>query len=299
MKTKTNLLSAERIVTFLAGAFFTIMVNVISNWLSDKGGRYIYLIFIIGTIVGAIALAVASRRKRYLVKAIIGNPISLDANTIRQGYARKGLIAFISLYNPIKDNNFEGLSKEERDARMAMIKQAAKDKNFTLLDGLIDPAKSNFEPLLKAIASHQSVLKHCWFISTAGENGSNIYLPYLEHYIRVKMGIQEEQCKFDYGLPYQISADRINDIEIVERTRKLVDLIYTEASEQYHLEESDVIADMTSGFRSMPLGMILACLDETRDIEFVGTQYGDAAKPFGELHPMIFHFETRITEEKK
>ena len=81
------------------------------------------------------------------------------------------------------------------------------------------------------------------------------------------------------------------------KARDVVDGIYREAAAEYKLKPKDMIADITGGTKGMGLGMFFACVDGSRDLEFIGTHYDENAKPT-DLLPMIFDFEVVNPYEK-
>jgi len=211
--------------------------------------------------------------------------------------ARKGMIAFVSLYNPIKDSTYKDLSRKEQEKKMDEFRKAAKELDYSRLNF----EQSNLEPLIKAIVTHRSKLQHCWLIATAGERGSQLYVPVLIKYLREQKGFAERNgdfgCEFHFGDKYQISLDRVSETQVVDDTHKLVESIFTEAhGSTLQLADNEIIADITSGPRSMPLGMILACLDCQRDIQFTGTEYDPIVTPTGEPVPIIFNFEPQFLD---
>jgi hypothetical protein len=291
-----NILTLDRVVIFLASTLFGMLVNVFSNWVSSTGGWILTFLFMAVPISGIIAVIYMARSSRVTVRMSQATAMRQPPDKLRN--ARKGMIAFVSLYNPIKDTKFRDLPKQEREARMAELRQAAIQSDYSRLN----LEQSNLEPLIKAITDHQSRLQHCWLIATAGEQGSQVYVPALVKYLREQKGIKERQgdqgCEFHFGEQYQISVDKRSETEVVEATRKLVESIFSEAhGEGIRLGDNEIIADITSGPRSMPLGMILACLDRQRDIEFTGTEYDAVVTPTGELVPMIFNFEPRFVKD--
>ena len=162
--------------------------------------------------------------------------------------------------------------------------------------------QSNLEPLIKAIVAHQSKLRHCWLIATSGDKGSQVYLPALLKYLREGKDIPalqgEAGCEFHTGEAYQVQVDGRGDTEVVEETRQLVDSIFQEAHQkEIRLKDNEIVADITGAPRNMLFGMLLACLDGQRDIQFNATDYADGV-PTGEPVPMIFHFEPRFVKNE-
>ena len=138
-------------------------------------------------------------------------------------------------------------------------------------------------------APHKGELTHCWLLATIGSQpeaqGSLLYAKLLAEYLKQRHGIQ---CNFYYGDNYTISLDE--DSQVLGKTYDLVQQVFKEVRSK-NLSAREIVADFTTGFRSMTLGMILACLDEERDIEFIGTHYNETGKPDGSLIPIIFSFK--------
>jgi hypothetical protein len=74
----------------------------------------------------------------------------------------------------------------------------------------------------------------------------------------------------------------------------LVRRIFSEA-DKLGISSGNIVGDITTGVRSMPLGMILASMGRERAIQFMGTHYDENGKPGG-LLPMIFSFEPVFEE---
>ncbi|MBE9077431.1 hypothetical protein IQ241_08995 [Romeria aff. gracilis LEGE 07310] len=75
-----------------------------------------------------------------------------------------------------------------------------------------------------------------------------------------------------------LEPDRIHD---PNRSRQLVDQVYSEAEKQIGLEASDIVADYTGGTKSMTAGMVLACTAPDRYLEYLGSQYDSDSKIIG------------------
>ncbi|MCA9968044.1 MAG: hypothetical protein KC423_27550, partial [Anaerolineales bacterium] len=86
-----------------------------------------------------------------------------------------------------------------------------------------------------------------------------------------------------------------DDILSAQHIHKIVHDIYRQARAA-GLSENDLVADITGGFRSLPLGMTLACLDKERIIQFVGTAYDENGRPTGDLFPILFTFEVELDQ---
>ncbi len=127
------------------------------------------------------------------------------------------------------------------------------------------------------IRSQRGRLEVCWCIITQEPSISDI--------------VQQAYSKFREEIANPTSSGTISDyVEIVEipvphadveSVYDAVNKIYTEGIQQYNiahpkqkpLQERDVVADITSGLRSMAVGMLLACLQENRLVECARAEY--------------------------
>lgn len=127
------------------------------------------------------------------------------------------------------------------------------------------------------IRSQRGRLEVCWCIITQEPSISDI--------------VKQAYGKFREEIAKPTSSGTISDyVEIVEipvphadieSVRDAVNKIYTEGIRRYNighpkqkpLQERDVVADITSGLRSMAVGMLLACLQENRSVECARAEY--------------------------
>ena len=82
---------------------------------------------------------------------------------------------------------------------------------------------------------------------------------------------------------------------VLAKTYRLVRAVFDEAA-RLGISPREIIADITTGFRSMTLGMVLACLDHTRR-RVRGHPHNDRGLPDGSLLPIIFSFEPMVPAE--
>jgi len=143
--------------------------------------------------------------------------------------------------------------------------------------------------VIEAITSHSSRLTHCWLIGTSTTDltrpASQLFIPALVEYLRRERHLQ---CEFHVGPAYDVPLD--DDALVFNKTLDLLRRIFDE-THGAGISPSELIADFTSGIRSMTLGMILACLDGERDIEMVGTHYDSQGNWIGQTFPIVFSFE--------
>jgi hypothetical protein len=162
------------------------------------------------------------------------------------------------------------------------------------------PINSNLYTLLTAIKAHGSSLEYIWLLGTADPKegkGSGSIFKDVKDYInrnRESLGLTKEpKIEFLNTIPMDF------DNQVTECVRKTVDEVFDHADD-FGLKQSDIIADCTGGTKSMTLGVILACLEEDRDIQLIGSQYKSDGRPDGSsAFPMIFEYSTSRAEYNK
>ena len=192
-------------------------------------------------------------------------------------HSRLGLIALVSLYNPLKGSADTNVSTAELTDRISRLDH----KN-------LDLAHSNLNQLIQAITSHKSKLRHCWLLVSAPTQrniGSEPVAKLLEKYCK-DSGIS---CEFHLVHPVPQEAENL----LCEKVRERVDQVFEDAA-RLGLREADLACDCTGGVRAMQLGMILACLDGNRDLELMFTIYDASGQPTDNLRRMWIHFEPRL-----
>lgn len=280
MQSLKRVFTPDRTVTAVGGALVGILTNVVSEYFT--GGWLLAGLVAILLLIGLAYLALQVRHlPRTLVK--IGAPMPLSDEQTARRYARKGLIAFVPPYQPVKNAAYRRLGPRRQAEFLQRARQSAGQGVYQGLDFEL----SNLGTVITAATAHRSALQHCWLIATSGERGSADFIPALVNYLRQEKGLT---CEFHTD-GYQLEVQR-NDTEVVEDARALVEQIFTEAH-ALKLQDTDMLADITAGLRSLSLGMTLACLDQARDLQFVGTTYGPDGRPAGEPLPAIYHFETK------
>jgi hypothetical protein len=276
-------LNAQRTLMTISGTSFGILLSVIANWISS--GEFTWLlpyIAILTVITGGVALYLTFRRPLPRIAVVMRTPVTLRSSEDTRRYGREGFIGFVPLYSPLAGNPAVQLTPEAR-------RKAVKDLDF---DRLCLTDNSNLRPTMTAIQAHAGHLKHCWLISTSGENGSLPDARLLVEYLRQRAGLG---CEFHYGVEYSVAIE--DDVLTTSKTYDLVQGIFRKAGESYRISQQKMVGDITSGFRSMPLGMILASLNKDQDIEFVGTHYDEIGSPVGPLLPTIYGFEAQVQTE--
>lgn len=263
-------LKLERLLSGSLGVLFGLLLSILSDWLVQQQQAQLVWLLIAGMIIIAVVLLVI--RLRHPLKDIdvaIHSPIILRSEEQKQQHARRAFIGFTPLYKPSED-----------------AKQAIAKGQFEKLD----IERSNLYPTIQAILTHAANLEHCWLITTEGENpeeSTRATANLLEKYLREKEELR--RCKFHISNIYTVRLD--DDPLVLRNTYECVKGIFDQATGM-GLTPRDIIADFSSGMRSMMLGMILASLNGDRDIEFMGTHYDEKGLPKrGEIFPIIFSFE--------
>jgi hypothetical protein len=261
----------------LAGLTLGLLLNFVSDWITGPGAWLMPLI----ALVFVVALAASAWfwwRHPERVGLNLQPVKTLRTEAEKKQHARRGLIAFVSLYRPTRESAASKLSPADWQT-------AAEQLDYERLD----LPSSNLATTIEAIITHASRLEHCWLIGTTSAKpeipGSNVYIPVLVEYLSRGRDLQ---CEFHHGPEFNLSLD--DDALVFDKTMDLLRKIFSQA-EGHKLSAGDVIADFTSGVRSMTLGMILACLDGDRDIEMIGTHYSPEGQWVGPPFPIIFSFE--------
>lgn len=267
----------ERWSATLAGIGFGLVLAFIGNHVSETQVPWVAILALVCWVFAVLV-------RRFLPKRIevtTRTPLSLRNEHECAANARQAYIGFVPLYTPKYGASGAKLTAEER-------KEAVKLLDFDRLN-LED---SNLEPTITAIVCHKSRLEHCWLLSTvdaAGE-GSSQYAELLAEYLRQRKGVK---CIFHCGSQYTINLD--DDALVFDKTyQKVWDVI--QEAKGARIPAKEMVADISTGVRSMTIGMVLACLDGDQDVEVVGTRYDANGHPTGPLFPLIFRFKPEIQE---
>jgi hypothetical protein len=269
-------LRLQQISTAIASLFVGMLLSVFSNWLSEQWQNLLPLIVALTVIAVGFWLFVMIRQPAG-IDVLIRAPRTFRAVSEEKIYARSGFVGFVPIFTPKAGSKAERLTLPKREG-------AIQNLDFDTLN----LEESNLAPTIKAILAHRSRLQHCWLLSTRGKEiaGSLPVARLLAEYLKQKHGVS---CHFHYSEEESIMLD--DDALVLSKTYELVRRVFF-AAEKMGLPAREMVANITTGFRSMTLGMILACLDKDRDIEFVGTQYDQKGKPASDLVPITFSFET-------
>jgi len=267
-----------QLIAGVAGLTFGLLVDLLSGWLQSSQGSQLVPVVIAVFVVALLISIWLWWTKPERIGLAVEHVRTLRNDREKKQNAKQGLVAFVSLYNPSGDSKAQELSIPERQ-ELAQVGQYAR----------LDLLNSNLAPLIDAVVTHASRLEHCWLIgttsSTSDKAGSFVYIPAIVQYLKQECGVN---CEFHYE-GYSIPVD--DDVSVFERTLELVGQVFEEAGTDKKIAGANMVADFTGGFRSMPLGMILACLDKDRDIQMIGTHYDEYGKWTNNRFPIIFGFE--------
>lgn len=273
-----HFVNIQRMTMSFAGTCFGILLSVFANWIysPERLQRFLPWLAVLTFVAVVVAVVFALRKPLPGISVKIGAPLTLRTPLDSDRYARRGLVGFVPLYNPMDGNPAKDLKPAERRA-------AVMNKD---LDKLCLDMNSNFRPTITAIRAHAPKLEHVWLIATQGRAGSEADAEVLAEYLRRAPDLK---CQVHTGR-YAVHLD--DDINITRKVRDNVKEIFNEAARDWGIAENEMVCDITSGIRSMPLGMILACVNEDQDIEFVGGHYDEDGKVIDEkLTPAIYQFE--------
>lgn len=266
----------RQVLIALSGGAVNVLSNVLATLIASSSLK-IMLIILSALIMIAVVYWIARPQK--VSVHIETNPLHTSQD--RMANARRGLIVCASLYFPQKGSRGACLTEEQR-----VEKANAED-----YEGL-DLLHSNLATLIEAIASHQPELEHCWIITTTSADEksqpSSLYVPAVIRYLREQRGMT---CQFHVD-KWTVALD--DDAAVTVKVRTMVDSIFKEAG-QLGLTEKQIIADITGGMRSIPMGIILACLDTNRDIQYMGTKYVNGI-PGGPLFPVLYNFTVDLLD---
>jgi hypothetical protein len=211
---------------------------------------------IVPFLVGSVFLAVFGGVVYDIFKHLLGDTIP--------GLIRIGAIALLILVIAVAivawviSKRLSGLS----DHVPFEIQQKALDCKYRGLILLV----SNSEACQTAIQFHQPTLKRCWLICSPKT------LPEAERL----------QQQFSECLDQPIV---INDVYDPLKFRNCVSMIYRTRLPQ-GWQESDVIADYTGMTVHASVGMVLACAERGRSLQYTPARFDEQRKELGSLNPI-------------
>jgi hypothetical protein len=106
------------------------------------------------------------------------------------------------------------------------------------------------------VEHHASILKHCWILCTKGQGGSAGQFDTA----RGILVLCAPNAEFR-----QVTVSDAHDVSCIV---PIVEAIY-HPGENYDIDPSRIIADFTGGTAAMSAGMILATLNEDRQVEYL------------------------------
>lgn len=268
---------------FIGGASLSFTYSVSANRFSSRNALIASLWILIPMAILFLVMGYYFRFKAGQSIHVLIDPTILRLSPESTRASKKGLVCLVSLYNPIKRDRSVPL---DRSAQIT----AATSHDYSAFDF----EKSNLEPIVRAIESHPSI-QHCWLIGTTSnkqENrGSIFYLPAFVEFLKKVKGTK---CEIHWGQTYAIPTE--DDDLVIKKTYQMVRNVIVEAKKK-GLSLKEILIDVTGGFRSMPTGAILGSLHKDIDIQIMGTQYDESARPTGKLFPILISFEPRILKD--
>lgn len=163
----------------------------------------------------------------------------------------KGLIVMLSPYSHIsKATSFYTMA----DDLVSAIEMKALDMDKVL-------SGCNWGQLAFVVGYHAPLLKKCWVVVTKDKSEDD--------YEKVKRLI-EFLVKQDSGVDVECEIVVVKGENDIGDTAQVLSRLYRDIeSDKFSLKPVDVIADFTGGTSAMTGGMILATLEEGREVEYV------------------------------
>ena len=100
-------------------------------------------------------------------------------------------------------------------------------------------------------------LKYCWLLAGPGEGETSS----IANANFLKGKFEEEGVKVEIW--------KLTDADNPSEVFCVINRIYKDAAANYNLPNSELIADFTGATKSMTAGMVLACADQNRDMQFM------------------------------
>lgn len=258
------------VASLLSGFASFLLAVVLGDLLADLSTMWKVVLLVSSLLLFGGAAFVLMRLPRTVIVKILPSTYSSQAE--KDSYARRGFIGFV----PLAPERWDAEPDDEH-----------------LIAGFADP-RSNFYPISESIRSHRRRLTHCWLLWKPGQQRDR-----QRRAARLLVtALQRElpNCHFAWE-PYEIIDE--NEVEVVKKTHWLVEQVLAEAHRLPNpIRASDIIADISTGVRSMILGMTLACLHEDHDLSFMSTKYDGQNHPTGELVATAYHFEPVLQHTK-
>lgn len=244
-------------------------------------------------ILGVLVLGISSLLNREPISRILAS-----RSVVTRNDTRRGLILLASRFDPRGELNkalpvpdSDGNRKKRSNAIDELLKIAIEAQDTTFLE----IENSNLNQALRAIRVHwkpqngeDGLLEHIWLLSTAGSSQSaEVLALYLQNQPDFKAQIHH--AGFEKWL--EVPGKEGDNKELIERTKDTAGRIFKEASElPFSFKAHELVADVTGGFKTMTVGLTLACLARDRDLQYVSGVETDL--------PTIYRFETKTSGQQ-
>lgn len=282
-----------RSLPVLLGVLLIASVQLFSGAIPDAIGywnlkQFPQLIVTILGILGVLVLGISSLVNREPTSRILAS-----RSVITQKDTRRGLILLASRFDPRGQLSKELPaidSEENRKKRAIAIDDLLKKAIETRDTSFLDIENSNLNQALRAIRVHwkpengeTGLLEHIWLLSTGGSTQSaEVLALHLQNQSDFKAKIHHAGDKKWLEVPGKEGDNK----ELIERTKDTAARVFKEASESpFSLKSYELVADVTGGFKTMTVGLTLACLARDRDLQYVSSVVTDM--------PTIYRFETK------
>ncbi len=227
--------SKSIIASFIIGviSFFVVGVwsNIVAGWFIEEYGYSLILIFLMLSIV---AILIAGVFVWSIVDSHKMDKLKAEASSEGLSKSYKGLILTLSR-----------ISKDDKNKILDRIR--ADPKSEALF------AERGVGMGFRAIRHHSGALEHCWLLCTKEAKDS-----YDVMYDYIKKNTNNA------GI-HKIDLEYPEDIETISSA---INWIYMDAHRK-HLNDSDIIADLTGGTKVISCAMAFACLPPEKNMEYV------------------------------
>jgi hypothetical protein len=168
--------------------------------------------------------------------------------SVQGSYPHRGVIVSLSPLN-------------EKQITLSELESQIDSNNLKIEDFF---NQSNWGQLAFTVAHHSPVLQKCWVCTTPISTHQFQMVKKLINYVSLSLGGREIEC-------FEKEITDENDISMMART---VSEIYQGLkSIESNLHPRDVISNYTGGTAAMSGGIILATLNESREIEYINQKY--------------------------
>jgi hypothetical protein len=140
---------------------------------------------------------------------------------------------------------------------------------------------SQMDPCRKAVAYHRPMLERCWLLCSTQTMT-----------MAAALRDEFERSGLDVGDPIVI-----NDVNDPLEFRREIDKIYGTLPADW--QASEVIADYLGMTAHASVGMVLACLEADRPLEYTLPVYDDQRKPVGALDPLEIVLDWEVAGKER